>query len=490
MLKNVFKSLTLFPIVFFALILLIFCKPSQLNNPSDSHSQDYFETAVLRCALGLGPCNPCLPAQGPWGSFLGTSTLAGAFTGAIKVKADYTHNLYGLSFTNHDFEQGGIPFQGTPGSTLNILAAKFSAAGERQWIRYLGQRSDRPNGLIFRDNDGVYTYATTPTSILPFANTPHVGVGANSAIVKLSIDGTILWSKYFNDGLNIDSGIISEIKDSSDQSGFYVLGIATGASINPGTLINSPTNNDWFIQKLSYDGVALWTKYYPFGPAISNFRPYRLEAIPGGQGYIIVALVEADLNGSFLNGKNTYPGVMGNLVMKLDANLNYQWHRYLGDTTVGASDNIPPSLIVYADQTILTSTLYSDPVPSLGLPHPGTGIDSTIFYRLDGSDQLLNSSFVYNSGESVMISEGSFLPNGKVLITGSVNQLVGFASELDPISLKEDYRISGKENYKASVIKHCDGSFSSFGSSSSAIADSPIPFGIGSSNAYFSRFQR
>jgi len=475
-------------------LLLIFsflfsCKLPELNNPSDYNSRAYFETALLLCALGLGPCNPCSSAPGPWGSFIGSSSLAGATTGATKLKSDNAYNLYGLSFTSNDFGLGGIHFQGVAGSTLNFLVTKFSATGERQWLRYLGQRSDRPNGIYFRENDGLYMYATTPTSILPAANTPHVGVGGNSVIVKLSTDGNILWSKYFNDGLNIDSGIISEIKDSSDQTGLYVLGFATGALVNPGNVISSSTNNDWFIQKIGYDGVAIWTKYYPFGPTISNFRPFRLEAIPASQGFVIIGLVEADLNSTFPNGKNGYPSVLGNLVMKLDANFNYQWHRYLGGTNA-AIDDIGPSLVVYADQTILTSTYYTDTTPSLGLPHPGTGIKSTIFYRLDGSGNLLNSSFVYNPGESIIITEGSFLQNGKALITGTVGELVGMVSELDPITLKEDYRITGKENYKMSAVKHCDGSFSSFGSSAGSISDSPIPFGTGMSNAYLSRFKR
>lgn len=476
-------------ILFLSLSLHFHCKPSILNNPSDPNSRAYFENAILLCALGKAPCRSCTPPPGPWDSFIGEVTTSGSNTNGLSFRSDLSYNLYGLGFSSNNFGLGGINFQGTVGSSLNFLLTKFSATGQRLWFSYLGQRSDRPNGVRLKENDGVYVFGATSTTNLPAPIVPHSGTGSNSFITKLNENNESLWSRYYSDGSNFDSVIISDMIEASDFSGFYVLGFAIGAIASPGTLIGTSTNNDWFIQKINTSGTAIWTKYFPFVPSVANSRPLRIVEIPNAQGYYIVALNTEDINSEYPNGKNSFPGYYGNLVMKLDADFNYQWHRYLGGTN-DSIDDIAPSIVALPNQYVLTSALYSDAAPSTGQSHPGTGIDSTIFYRLDGSGNLLNSSFLYNSGESVVIADSIALTNGKVLISGGVDSQTGITSELDPVTLREDYRVSGKDNFKASSVQHCDGSFSSFGSSNSVIADSLIPFGNGSTNSIFSRYTR
>ncbi|TGK54111.1 hypothetical protein EHQ16_19000 [Leptospira kanakyensis] len=483
------KFLSVLYVSLFILSLCFTCKPVALNNPSDPSSKAYFETAVLLCALGKAPCNSCSPPPGPWDSFIGEVTSSGSYTSGLSFRVDQSYNLYGLAFSSNQFGSGGIGFQGAVGSTTNFLLTKFSASGQRVWISYLGQRSDRPNGVRYKENDGVYVYGATSTISLPSPVVPHSGTGSNSFITKLNVNNEFSWTRYFNDGTNSDSAIVSDMIEATDSTGFYIVGFSTGAIVSPGSVIGTNTGNDWYIQKISYSGIAIFTKYIPFVPSVANSRPLRIVEIPNGQGFYIVALNSEDINSEYPNGKNSFPGYIGNIVMKLDSEFNYQWHRYLGGTN-DVVDDIAPSVVAFSNQNILTSAMYSDSAPSTGQLHPGTGIDSTIFYRLDGSGNLLNSSFVYNPGESVIISDSIVLSNGKVLISGSVGSQTGITSEFDPISLREDYRISGKENFKAASVQHCDGSFSSYGSSNRVIAESPIPYGNGATNAIFSRFIR
>ncbi|MDF3819380.1 hypothetical protein P3G55_05695 [Leptospira sp. 96542] len=483
--KNQFLSriLLLFFIYFF-----LKCQPASLNNPSDPNSKAFFENAMLLCALGVTPCNSCSAAPGPWDSFIGEVTTAASFTNGLSFRSDLSHQLYGLTFTNNNFGSGGINFQGTVGSTTNFLLTKFSATGQRQWLSYLGQRSDRPNGVRLKENDGVYVFGSTPTNSLPKPILPHVGVGANSFLVKYDFNQEVVWSKYYNDGTNTESVVISDVTEASDATGFYIFGYSTGALLNPGIVIGASSASDWFIQKINLNGEAIWTRYFPSPTPISNFRPLRIQEIPNAQGYYLVLKVDDTINGVYTNGLNIYPTVSTNLIMKLDQNFAYQWHRYLGGTSA-ISDDIAPSLVVFSDQTVVTSSLYSDPSPSIGLPHPGGSIASTIFYRLDGSGNLVYSSFVYKTGESVMISDTQKLTNGNLLISGTVDSLTGIASELNPMTFLENYRVSGKESFKSASVQHCDGSFSSYGSSDRVIADSPIPYGNGATNAIFSRFK-
>lgn len=470
-------------------IIFSHCKPAKLNNPADPNSKAYFENAVLLCALGvLKACDPCKPAPGPWGTFVGTPNQGQ--TQGLQMRTDNDYNLYAFNQTSFNFGTGGINFIGLEGTDNNYFLTKFSANGERLWLSYFGRRADTPKGVIVVENDGVYSYLTTQTSTLPNPITAHTNNGNNSLVVKHSLDGRILWTRHYNDGATALSSLVTQILNTEDNSGILVIGTATFPLTNPGQLIGSATGDSWFIQKINYSGDAIWTRYYPFSSPITNYKVPRLAKLTNDNGYAIVALVSADVNVDFAVGLNTYVGgaVLVPMIMKLKSDFSYQWHRYLGGN-ISAVDDQPPIIVGLPLGRFAAITIFNANVPTIGKPYPGGGNNSSIVYYLTSSGDLLNSSFLVNSGETMFIFDAMALDNGKFTISGSFSETAGFVSELDPNTLTEDYRLIGKEGLRSSTVKHCDGSFSTQGLSVSSIPDAILPFGTSALNTYLSRFK-
>lgn len=483
-----FFRIILFSLNFIFLFYFSNCKPSTLNNPSDPNSKSYFENAVLLCALGVYEvCNPCKQAPGPWGSFVGTPSVG--YASSYQMRTDLDYNLYSFNETTFNFGAGGINFIGTEGTNANYFVTKFSSTGQRQWISYLGQRVDRSKGLIVVENEGIYSYFSSSTSTLPNPKNSHTNNGENSIIVKHSYDGNILWARHYNDGSAAASVLVSHILNTDDNSGILVLGSLSAPLVNPGQVIGTAIGDSWFIQKIDYNGNAIWTRYYPFTNPINNFKVFRMAKLKGNNGYAIISFVSADVNPYFPGGINTFLGTSSTpLVMKLNSDFSYHWHRYFSVGSVSAIDDTPPLIVSMPDGNFITTAVFDNAVPSSGMAYPGTG-NSSIFYHMSPTGVELFSSFLQVSNENITIYDALPLSTGKVLVSGSLNDTNGIVSELDPFKLSEDYRKIGKDGLRTSTVKHCDGSFSTSGISATAIPESILPFGTGTSNSYLSRFK-
>lgn len=479
----------------FAYLLIIctaslsYCKPATLNNPADPNSRSFFENAVVLCALGVyDACKSCKPAPGPWGTFVGTPTVGQTIS--IQMRTDNEYNLYSLTESPFNFGSGGINFLGTQGTDNNFFLTKFSPTGERQWLSYFGRRSDRPKGVIVNDNDGIYSYVVTETSTLPNAITSHTNSGLNSLIIKHSFDGNILWTRHYNDGTNADFTYVTHLMKTEDNSGILVFGSTENPLVNPGEVIVSATGTSWFIQKIDYNGNPIWTRYYSFTGGYLNYKIYKVAKLSDNKGYAILSYVTLDVNTDFGGGLNTYVGnsTVVPLVMKLNESFEYQWHRYLGgDVDISAVDDTAPIILPLPMGRFALTSLFADPVPTTGKPYPGASNSSVVYY-MNAEGDVLSSSFIVDSGQSMIILDGIQLDNGRFLVSGSLN-VNGFISELNPENLTEEYRLLGQESVRSSSIKHCDGSFSTGGYATSSIPDALLPFGSGTTNAYFSRFK-
>ncbi|MCZ8342385.1 MAG: hypothetical protein O9301_05075 [Leptospira sp.] len=476
------------------ILLLGFCKPPELNNPSDPNSRSFFENAALLCAIGYyQSCNPCVPAPKPWDSFVAPASLGQTF--GLRTLTDRQYNTYGMFQSSNNFGFSGIPFSGTNGTTTNAFISKKSATGLTIWDRYVGEISQTRFDLIHRERDGLYFFLVTttnlPSQINTFGGTP--GISQNSVVGKFNEAGELLWTTYINNGSNGNFTILGAVIDSLDQSGLYAIGRTTNALVGTGTVIGTSLGNDWFFQKISYDGNTISTRYINFPAPVSNFQPLRIVELPNATGFYVIALVSADLNGTFTNGLNTFPGVSGNVVMKLDPQGQYVWHRYLGDSANSPTDSVLTVANALPNSNLVTSAAYSGNAPSLGLPHPNPGNASSIFYLLNPNGSLINSSFFYNNtNEYIVGSKGFPISNEKILISGGkvdVSGNSGLLYELDSSNFRESLRITRTGNVTASAVKHCDGSFTALTFTTTDIPGSILPKGSASINSYFSRFK-
>jgi len=436
-----------------------------------------------------------------WSSFVGTIDIADRFSFPTNLRVSKNSDLYSFMLTDYDYGSFGIGFQGVVGSATNFYLSKFSGSGSPIWSRYIGRRSDRPDAMVLRDRDGLYilyTVSDNGGAILPpnpIVSYPS-SAGSRAVLIKLSEDGEFLWTRPLTDGTNGD-GIVSafHLIERLDKTSLYVLGGSSNALTSPGTVIGTPTGDNWFVQEIGFDGNAISTRYLPLPGANSSFRATRLVEIPNNGGFYIIAYVSADINSaSFSNELNIYPSVATYMVAKFDSNWNYQWHRHLGESTsLAPEDSNYPISIALDNGSLITSSGYNGVTIASGKPYPGGTDPSTILFEIASNGSILNSSFVYKTtSESVVINNARIFSGNRIYMAGSVGpsgSSTGFISELNMQSLSENERIIRQEVYVSDVQEMCDGSFGSIGYATAGVSSSPIPFGIGSANSIFSRFK-
>ncbi|NCN09418.1 MAG: hypothetical protein GW938_06195 [Leptospira sp.] len=436
-----------------------------------------------------------------WNSFVGTIDVADRFSFPTNLRASTNSDLYAFMLTDYDYGNFGIGFQGTVGSATNFYLSKFSGSGSPIWNRYIGRRSDRPDAMVLREGDGLYvlyTVSDTAGATLPpnpIVSYPSSG-GSRAVLIKLSEVGDFLWTRPFTDGTNGD-GFVSafNVIERLDKTSLYVLGGSVNGLTSPGNIIGTQTGDNWFVQEIGFNGNAISTRYLPLPNPYSSFRPTRLVEIPNNGGFYIIAYVSADINSAnFSNELNIYPTVATYMVAKFDAIWSYQWHRHLGESTsVTPEDSNYPLSIILANGNLLTSSVYSGAILTIGQPYPGGSDPSTVLFEIAPNGNLLNSSFVYKTtSESVVINNARVFSGNRIYMAGSIGpgSSIGFISDLNTASLSENERTLRQENYVSDVRELCDGSFGTIGYATSGISSSSIPFGIGSANSLFSRFKK
>ncbi|TGL84869.1 hypothetical protein EHQ68_18665 [Leptospira congkakensis] len=407
-----------------ALLLFLFlsCKPADLNNSGDPFSNSYVSQNLVLCALGKGFCDPCVGVSN-YISFM-ESIGSGIMVGLRSV-LDSSQNSYVIGQTNQLVAgaDGITSFQGTVGNSQNLILSKKNKQGGKEWIKYLGRKSDRPIGILHTKNGGIYFFASTPTS-LPGPKRSFVGTpdsSSNIILGKMNPNGNLEWFTYLNNGTTATSDLhLVDMIDTEDQSGILLFGNADTALANPGTILTAaPSNNDWFLMKISYSGDPISIRYYEVPTPLSSFRPRKFVSIPNNGGYYLQASVLNTFS-LYPNGLNTYTGSFNNaLIVKLASNLNYEWHRYFG-TSSGAPEDTPFfPMVALSDSSLVFANNFNVNIITLGLGHPETTPTNyaSLFYSVNASGALLYSSFTFGLGDIAKTYE---------LVKKNDNELIAF----------------------------------------------------------------
>lgn len=386
------------------LVLFLSCKPANLNNTGDPFSDAYLSQSLVLCALGKGFCDQCSRVSN-YVSFV-DSINSGSIVG-FKAVMDSNANSYVIGQTNQVLSgaDGIISFQGTVGNSQNLIVSKKNPQGGKEWIKYLGRKSDRPLSLLHTKNGGIYFFANTSTS-LPNAKQTFVGTpdtDRNTIVGKFTPDGNLEWFTYLNNGSTATTDLyVVDFMETDDQSGILLFGIADSALSNPGTILTAaPSNNDWFLLKMSYSGEAIQTRYYQVPTPLTNFIPRKFVSIPNNGGYYLQGFVTATFS-LYANGMNAYTGSGTNsLIVKLASNLNYEWHRYFG--AIGGNPEDTPffPMVTFFDSSLVFSNNYNVGVGTLGLSHPETTPTNyaSLFYFVSATGVLNYSSFTFGPGD-------------------------------------------------------------------------------------------
>jgi hypothetical protein len=165
------------------------------------------------------------------------------------------------------YHQGSINFGG--GSMVvnggsDVYVAKFSTLGEHIWSKHFGGiYADRGVGISTDSNGNVFIFGAFTTSI-DFGGgsiNDSYGGGGDAFLVKLSSNGTHIWSKALNSPGSYDQPNAMSI----DFNGNVIIVGNFRISINlGGDVLNVITTGiqDFYIAKYSPSGIHQWSKRF------------------------------------------------------------------------------------------------------------------------------------------------------------------------------------------------------------------------------------
>jgi hypothetical protein len=220
---------------------------------------------------------------------------------------------------------------------------KIDSAGNVEWQKMIGGSDHDQAYSIQETSDGGYIVAgfSESTDIIGLTNQ---GL-CDYYIIKLDSAGNIIWQKMYG-GADLDNAI--SIKETKD-GGYVVLGHS-----EPMTVVGGNNNNDCYsiLIKLDGNGNIIWQKI--FGESF-QFKAASFQQTSDG-GYIVAG--NKDIYGE-------YPYAY---VIKLDSDVNVEWHRTYG----GSEGAILASIQLTNDGGYIVAGTSSSPEINGNTDIPGT----------------------------------------------------------------------------------------------------------------------
>ena len=290
------------------------------------------------CNLNDGQCNPlwaallytvdiCLTPD--FQNFLGGPGGISNQVADITVTSDGGYILAG--FAAEDLNRDSL--NSRPGGTDDLFLWKVQADGQTEWFQYVGGTGQERAALhpprVIEVPDGT-GYILTGHSEVSWGNPINShGGGGSWLIARYDTNGNLVWHTFYDSGNGNERSGVGGLAGA--PGGFYVLGVArgnlvgqTGAQIYPFV----GTDRDSVIAYFDYDGTMQW---HGFIGGTNNEEARGLARGQDGALYALVAAEGALDAANFPNERNAYTGMDDPLVVKLDSNGSYQWHRFDGN---------------------------------------------------------------------------------------------------------------------------------------------------------------
>ncbi|MCT8333998.1 SBBP repeat-containing protein [Leptospira sp. 85282-16] len=390
-------------LLFIILILICLdCKLTDLNNPSDTKTKAYLETALWNCVFRLVPCYEITQQNNgikQWTRLLGGSSSVS--TNSFTSATDFDGNNYIAGKVD-----GALPGQSkvSPSFYTDLFLAKYNTVGDLLWVRQLGSSGNYTSDAqsIHVDSFGdIIVTGLTQGSFGEYTSTEY-----GLVLVKYSQSGEKLWTKVFygNSGSIIaGAGVTSDL-----QGNIYVTGYTQLTNIN-GEIASGIYNLILF--KYDRTGNLLWTRV--------------LAETPGSLIYGFNITYDRYSNQIFVCGHATGPGTflgqtIGNTQESFIAAFREDgvntWAKKVGQslTTVyarGVSSD-------HRGNVYLTGELTGLPID--GQTFSGTTAEVLIKYNVSGNREWTKLRGA-GSGKTT-ISRGVYADNaGNVYTTGWTN---------------------------------------------------------------------
>ncbi|MFN8274903.1 MAG: T9SS type A sorting domain-containing protein [Flavobacteriaceae bacterium] len=241
----------------------------------------------------------------------------------------------------------GFPF-GLPYYTyFDYWVIKIDALGNIQWDNTIGSKlTDGATVAVNASDSGYLIGGYTYCDVSGDQTEPCYG-DIDGWILKLDLDGNILWQKKFG-GNNRD--MLQTMISTSD--GGYLFGFDSNSNISGQKTENNLGGKDYWIIKVDAFGTVLWDKTI------------------GGSSDDVITDLKEDNNGNYyavgfsnsnISGNKTQNSIGGydNWVMKLNSDGNIIW-----DKTIGGSDNDYNSSFEYlvTDDSLIIGGTSNSPI--------------------------------------------------------------------------------------------------------------------------------
>lgn len=242
----------------------------------------------------------------PQGTILWKKAFGGSqkdFVEYVAATSDGGFVITGATYSNN----GDIPSSPNP-PDRNILAAKFNADGNAEWVKNI----EGLNGQsIIQTSDGGYLLGGERYS-------PGVNVSYDALIVKMDSYGNSTWENTYGDIGTTMGDIAWRVKEASD--GNYIFG---------GT-----TNADVWIAKLDTSGNSIWQKLY----GSSGYDDFN-DILELPDGSFMVACSSPGADGNKTQSFGGYDAWM----LKLDSQGNIIWEKSYGGAWLDRTNAVYPT---------------------------------------------------------------------------------------------------------------------------------------------------
>ncbi len=232
----------------------------------------------------------------------------------------------------------------------DFWVVKMDIEGNLIWDKSFGGSGDDIVEKIIKTRDGDFLLVGTSNSMDGDISSPQ-GMDDNDFwVVKMDMDGNLVWEKsYGGSGGGMYGDWATAVVESS-EGGFVVVGHSS--STNGQVTGNHAGTEDFWVIKIDEEGSLIWEKSY------GGFHTDMASAIVQTKdGSYIIAGHSASVDGDISSHHGEWPGFEDVWVIKINGNGDLLWEKSLGGTGLDFGRDI---ILSREGEIIILAETYSE----------------------------------------------------------------------------------------------------------------------------------
>lgn len=283
----------------------------------------------------------------------------------------------------------------------DIFLMKLGVDGSILWVKTYGGPFDEGVSDFIQTSDGGFALAGSTRSGTGDVSGYHGGT--DLWVVKTDVDGNIQWQKAMGGASDEDATKILE----APGAGYLVVG---NTSSTDGDVSGNHGSTDIWVTKLNSNGIMQWAK--ALGGSGNDFYSAELAYAPDGGCFVASQCTSTDGDATGNHGNGDL------LMVKLDVNGNKVWSRMFGSPSAGGYE---PEVVVNPDGSCIAATYESGNGGDVSGVHGGSDI---WVFKIDGAGNLIWQKALGGS-KYEYFSHLQATPDGNFLISSDAESTDG-----------------------------------------------------------------